>query len=111
MKIYNIPRENRQRSLPADATLGVGDKSAHDCDSVHCHIDYVENIENCKSLLRILDYRRGTGKQLSELNSQFVVAWFTMIFRGLCWYQLHYMVPGTVVGGQYWNSQRSVHTT
>ena len=54
---------------------------------------------------------REVEEELRRQHTEIVVAWYTMIFRGMCWYRLHYLVPGSRVGSQYWDSQQSVYIT
>lgn len=114
-KISEALRKNRQRPVPGDPA-GLNAVEIRLCESMHYYVDHIENQDKWKVHLKMLwrmseDRSKPLQEVLPRIHSQLVVAWFTMIFRGLCWYQLHCMVPGPLVGSKYWNSQQSVYIT
>jgi hypothetical protein len=93
-----------------------------DCETMDQYIDYVQNSNNWVYLAA--KKREHAGRSDEELNdrvkreklrrqqhTEIVVAWFTMIIRGVCWYRLHYLEPGLRIGSQYWDSQQSLYIT
>ena len=128
-RLTEVLREGRQRPISKDL-YSTGRPSDRDYEAMQQYVDDVEDFgkweaafkrDNTWGTLRRSDTdfpnraepTTDTGREqlLRQYHAEIVVAWYTMIFRGICWYQLHELVPGLRIGSQYWDTQQSVYIT
>jgi hypothetical protein len=102
--IVKMIKEKWKVDLPDEIDMNGDGKWIVSC--IFTYVDYATQPKHSKYIYELMRQRGYAGT-----SSLLATAWFTIMFRAFCWQRIHYMVPGSRVGSQYWDSRLPIYIT